>query len=41
MNQPPAFSTNIDVRFRDLDALGHMNNGVFFTYLEEGHKNLF
>jgi len=41
MNQPLAFSTNIDVRFRDLDALGHVNNAVFFTYFEEGRKNFF
>ncbi len=32
------FSTNIEVRFRDLDALGHVNNAVFFTYFEEGRK---
>jgi acyl-CoA thioester hydrolase len=24
----------IAVRFRDIDALGHVNNAVFFTYLE-------
>jgi len=41
MNPPPAFSTNIDVRFRDLDALGHVNNAVFFTYFEEGRKIFF
>ena len=23
------------VRFRDLDSLGHVNNAVFLTYLEE------
>lgn len=26
--------TPITVRFRDIDALGHVNNAVFFTYLE-------
>ena len=26
--------THIRVTFRDLDALGHVNNAVFFTYLE-------
>ena len=30
------FSTNIGVRFRDLDAMGHVNNSVFFTYFEQG-----
>jgi acyl-CoA thioester hydrolase len=24
----------ISVRFRDIDAMGHVNNAVFFTYLE-------
>jgi acyl-CoA thioester hydrolase len=41
MKQPLSFSTNIDVRFRDLDALGHVNNAVYFTYFEEGRKNFF
>ncbi len=26
--------TPIVVRFRDIDAMGHVNNAVFFTYLE-------
>lgn len=32
---------DIDVRFRDLDALGHVNNSVYFTYFEEGRTTLF
>ena len=28
------FRTPVDVRFRDLDAFGHVNNAVYFTYLE-------
>ncbi len=28
------YETEIAVTFRDLDALGHVNNAVFFTYLE-------
>ncbi|HLO69130.1 MAG TPA: thioesterase family protein [Holophaga sp.] len=28
------FSQPIDVRFSDLDALGHVNHAVFVTYLE-------
>lgn len=28
------FNFPIEVRFRDLDALGHVNNAVFLTYLE-------
>ncbi len=27
-------SMPISVRFRDVDAMGHVNNAVFFTYLE-------
>ena len=32
---PFRFSTTIEVRWRDLDALGHVNNAVYFTYLEQ------
>ena len=28
------FTHPIEVRFRDLDALGHVNNAVYLTYLE-------
>ena len=35
------FTIQIDVRFRDLDAMGHVNNSVFFTYFEEGRKYFF
>jgi acyl-CoA thioester hydrolase len=39
MQSDKLFSTNIEVRFRDIDALGHVNNAVFFTYFEEGRKH--
>ena len=39
MHSDKLFSTNIEVRFRDLDAIGHVNNAVFFTYFEEGRKH--
>ena len=29
------FSTRERVRFRDCDSMGHVNNAVFSTYLEE------
>lgn len=29
------FSTTVDVRWRDLDAMSHVNNAVYFTYLEQ------
>ncbi len=28
--------TEFDVRWRDTDALGHVNNAVYFTYMEMG-----
>ena len=31
---PYRFRAPIDVRFRDLDAFGHVNNAVYLTYLE-------
>jgi acyl-CoA thioester hydrolase len=31
-----AFERSVDVRWRDSDALGHVNHAVFLTYLEEG-----
>jgi acyl-CoA thioester hydrolase len=39
MNNNKIFIIDIEVRFRDLDALGHVNNAVFMTYFEEGRKN--
>lgn len=36
-----AFKTHVDVRFIDIDAAGHVNNAVIFTYFEEGRKALF
>jgi len=33
---PELFEHTVAVRWRDTDALGHVNNAVFMTYLEEG-----
>ena len=42
MNTPAfEFSTQIEVRFADLDAYGHVNNAIFFTYLENARVKLF
>jgi acyl-CoA thioester hydrolase len=30
------FEHHVDVRWRDTDALGHVNHAVYLTYLEEG-----
>lgn len=38
---PFTFTTDIEVRFSDLDAYGHVNNAVFFTYLETARTKLF
>ena len=35
------FSIPIRVRFRDLDAFGHVNNAVFFTYMEMARTDYF
>jgi acyl-CoA thioester hydrolase len=32
MSEP--FKVRFTVRFRDVDALGHVNNAVYFTYME-------
>ena len=36
-----AFERSVDVRWRDSDALGHVNHAVFLTYLEEGRDAFF
>lgn len=35
MDRPYKYSMPIEVRFADVDALGHVNNAVYFTYLEQ------
>lgn len=30
-----SLTVDVDVRFRDLDAMGHVNNAVYATYLEQ------
>lgn len=36
-----SFKLTVPVRFRDLDALGHVNNSTYFTYMEEARKEFF
>lgn len=38
MDAPRKIEIDISIRFRDVDAMGHVNNSVFFTYFEEGRK---
>jgi acyl-CoA thioester hydrolase len=35
------FEHPVAVRWRDVDALGHVNHAVFLTYLEEGRDAFF
>jgi acyl-CoA thioester hydrolase len=34
-------TTKVQVRFSDLDAMGHVNNAKFFTYMEQGRVAYF
>jgi acyl-CoA thioester hydrolase len=35
------FQTTVEVIFRDVDAMGHVNNAVYFTYLETARTQFF
>ena len=35
------YATELDVRFRDLDAMGHVNNAVYATYLEQARADYY
>ncbi|MFC4768393.1 acyl-CoA thioesterase [Effusibacillus consociatus] len=35
------FLREILVRFNDCDGLGHVNNGTYFTYMEDGRTDIF
>jgi len=35
------FKTDVSVRFNDCDALGHVNNSLYFTYMEEARTPIF
>ncbi|KPN31421.1 acyl-CoA thioesterase YbgC [Halolamina pelagica] len=36
-----SYETTLDVRFRDIDAMGHVNNAVYATYAEQARANYF
>jgi acyl-CoA thioester hydrolase len=38
---PFPFYDDIHVRFRDVDAMGHVNNAVYFTYMETARSVFF
>ena len=33
--------TTLQVRFNECDALGHVNNAVYYTYMETARTELF
>jgi acyl-CoA thioester hydrolase len=35
MSSDPAYRHRLSVRFRDCDAMGHVNHAVYFTYFEQ------
>ncbi|MFC5279028.1 acyl-CoA thioesterase [Halorubrum rubrum] len=35
------YITDVPVRFRDIDAMGHVNNAVYATYLEQARTDYF
>ena len=35
------YTTEIDVRFRDIDAMGHVNNAVYATYIEQARTEYY
>jgi acyl-CoA thioester hydrolase len=37
----PAFSIAVEVRFNDIDGMGHVNNALFLTYLEHCRMRFF
>ncbi|UCG23848.1 MAG: acyl-CoA thioesterase [Chloroflexota bacterium] len=43
MNEPAEWPFEIAIRviFRDLDAMGHVNNAVYFTYMETARTTFF
>ena len=41
MSDVDAHVTPITVRFRDLDAMGHVNNAVYATYVEQARATYF
>lgn len=40
MSEYPATVIPVEVRFRDLDAYGHVNNATFLTYLEQARVKI-
>lgn len=41
MNSPYTYRFEHDIRWRDLDALNHVNNAMYFTFFEEARIRFF
>ncbi|MCK5915798.1 MAG: acyl-CoA thioesterase [Deltaproteobacteria bacterium] len=41
MEKNKRFTINLNIRFRDLDAIGHVNNSNYLTFMEEARKEFF
>jgi acyl-CoA thioester hydrolase len=41
VNPNPVFESAVDIRFNDIDVMGHVNHALILTYFEEGRKALF
>jgi acyl-CoA thioester hydrolase len=37
----PDYVTRLQVRFRDIDSMGHVNNAVYATYLEQARADYY
>ena len=36
-----AYETEIKTRFRDVDAMGHVNNAVYFSFMEQARTEYY
>ncbi len=41
MNANHVFESAVEIRFNDIDVMGHVNHALILTYFEEGRKALF
>ena len=41
MNANHVFESAVEIRFSDIDVMGHVNHALIVTYFEEGRKALF
>ena len=39
MSEEYRFALPVEVRFRDIDAMGHVNNAVYFSYMEQARMS--